>query len=314
MNKILALDPKAIESIGDWAKIYPFVGHEMGLFMAIFPKKTWTKEFLDQNFDSKNWGFWDEEKIKEFLISLQKSNSFVSLHSPYESSIDWWENYSKIDKDKKENCIVYGRRKASGGLKTLDDLDPRQLIIDSTIDEKFTPKKLTQRLKIFLQNTPKIAIVDRHNYLTKLNGKPSPFVEFVKEILDITKLSKCQEIIIYAKYDPSRYPYMLTDDSIKEQMMKVFDGCITPTYGINYICCTEFQNNQDLHARKIITNHVVFLLSDSIAGGTYSQTITRVHDDVFRESNLKSWIDQDHGLEVKASAVFLNLAKTQPKK
>ena len=104
---------------------------------------------------------------------------------------------------------------------------------------------------------------------------------------------------------------MLTNESIKKQMIKVFNGCVTPTYGIRYICCSEYQNNQDLHARKIITNHVVFLLSDSIAGSTYSQSITRVHDDSIRESNLKSWIDQEHGLDVKASAVFVNHAKEQ---
>lgn len=310
MNKILVLDPKAIETLSDWGKLYPFIGHEKGLFMANFPK-SWAKEFLTQDFDSNGWVFRDLEKLKEFLISLQASNTFISLNSPYEISIEWFENYLKIDKDKKENCIAYGRRKASGDLKTLDDLDPRQLFLDSTIEVKFTPKKLTQSLKIFLQNSPKIAIVDRHNYLTTLNGKPSLFVDFIKELLDVTKSSKCHEIIIYAKHDPNKYSYMLNDETIKEQMMKVFDGCVTPTYGIKYICCSEYQNNQDLHSRKIITNHVVFLLSDSIAGGTYSQSITRVHDDVFRESNLKSWIDQEHGLDVKASAVFVNHAKAQ---
>ena len=310
MNKILALDPKAIETLSDWVKVYPFVGHEKGLFLANFPK-SWAKEFLTQNFDANGWGFRDLEKMKEFLISIQESNTFISLNSPYETSTEWFENYSKIDKDKKENCIAYGRRKVSVDHKTLDDLDPRQLFLDSTMDEKFTPKKLTQSLKLFLQNSPKIAIVDRHNYLTTLNGKPSKFVDFIKELLNVTKSSKCHEIIIYSKYDPDKYPYMLTNESIKKQMIKVFNGCVTPTYGIRYICCSEYQNNQDLHARKIITNHVVFLLSDSIAGSTYSQSITRVHDDSIRESNLKSWIDQEHGLDVKASAVFVNHAKEQ---
>lgn len=309
MNKILALDPKAIESARDWEKVYPFVGQAKGLFIARYPK-TWVRQFLDQDIDDKKWEFWDIEKIKEFLISLQESNSFASLNSQYEPSIGWFENYSKVESYKKENCIAYGSRGNHGDLKTLDQLDPRQLFIDTTVNEKFTPKKLTLTLKIFLQNSPKIAIVDRHNYLTTLNGGPSLFVDFIKELLDQTKDSKCHEIIIYAKHDPIRYPYMLTNESVQEQLSKVFDGCVTPTYGIKYVCCSEYQNNQDLHARKIITNHVVFLLSDSIAGGTYSQSITRVHDDAFRESNLKSWIDQDHGLDVKASAVFVNLAKT----
>ena len=161
-------------------KVYPFVGHEKGLFLANFPK-FWAKEFLTQNFDANGWGFRDLEKMKEFLISIQESNTFISLNSPYETSTGWFENYSKIDKDKRANCIAYCRRNVSADHKTLDDLDPRQLFLDSTIDEKFTPKKLTQSLKLFLQNSPKIAIVDRHNYLTTLNGKPSKFVDFIKE-------------------------------------------------------------------------------------------------------------------------------------
>jgi hypothetical protein len=311
MNKILALDPRAIESPTDWVKVYPFVGHERGLFMANFPKY-WAREFLAQDFDPNSWGFRELGKMKELLISFQESNTFISLNSPYDPSVEWFHNYFKIDDEKKENCIAYGRRKASGDLKTLDDLDPRNLFIDSTIEEKFTPKKLTKSLKIFLQNSPKIAIVDRHNYLTTLNGKPSIFTDFIRQILEAIRSSKCHEIIIYAKHDPDNYPYMLTDESIKNEMINAFGDCVTPTYGVKYICCSEYQNNKDLHARKIITNHVVFLLSDSIFGRNYSQSITRVHDDAVREANLKSWIDQEHGLEVKVSAVFVNHIKTEP--
>jgi hypothetical protein len=60
MNKVLALDPKAIEFDSDWVKIYPFVGHEKGLFMANFPKN-WTKEFLNEVYEEEKWEFWDAE-------------------------------------------------------------------------------------------------------------------------------------------------------------------------------------------------------------------------------------------------------------
>lgn len=309
MNKVLALDPKAIEFDSDWVKIYPFVGHEKGLFMANFPKN-WTKEFLNEVYEEEKWEFWDAEKIKEYLITLQKSNTFVSLNSPYEPSFEWHENFLKLDQIKIENCIAVCRRNVLCGLKNLDNLDSRQLFVDTTIGEKFSPNKLANVLKIFLQNSSKMAIVDRHNYLTAPSGKPSLFVEFVKEILDITKSTRCHEIIIYAKYDPLNYPYMLNDSTISEKLKELFDGCITPTYGIKYICCAEYQKNTDLHSRRIITNHVVFILSDSIAGRTYSQSITRVHDEKFRELNIRSWIDQDHGLDVKASAVYVNQIKT----
>ena len=123
------------------------------------------------------------------------------------------------------------------------------------------------------------------DFVKTKGGKISSFVEFVREILTITKSSKCHEILIYAKYDPDYYPYMKSNESLLEKLGEVFDGYTTPTYGIKYLCCSEYQNNQDLHARRIATSNVVFLLSDSIAGSTYSQSVNRVHDKDFINKN-----------------------------
>ena len=102
---------------------------------------------------------------------------------------------------------------------------------------------------------------------------------------------------------------MRSNDALYQQLSKVFDGHITPLYGIKYMCCQESSKNEDLHARKIVTNHVVFNLQDSISGRTNSQSITRVADKNFREKNLKSWIDEDHGLEVISSATYKNFVQ-----
>ena len=169
---------------------------------------------------------------------LHKTNTFISLNSPFESSISWFNNYSKIEDAKKEKCIAFVSRDSNEGCTTLDDLDPRQLYIDTTIEEKFNPQKLINLLKIYLQNSRKIAIVDRHNYLTTGNDKPSLLVDFVKELLIVAKSSKCHEIIIYAKYDPNKYPYMISNESLKAELTRVFHGCITPTYWIKYIFCS----------------------------------------------------------------------------
>ena len=100
-------------------------------------------------------------------------------------------------------------------------------------------------------------------------------------------MNKKEHTILVEKYRPSTLDTYICTDETRTKIQ-------------------EYLNNQDLHSRRIITNHVVFLLSDSNAGSTYSQSITRVHDDRFRESNLRSWIDQEHGLDVKSSAVFVN--------
>ena len=304
MHKILALDPDAIESAIDWGKVYPFLGQEKGVFMANYPRH-WILKFLKNNNNFNEWGFWDKEKIKEFLIVLDRSNSFVSLNSPYDNTIDWAINYFNTG-HKNENCIAFGSRRESAVLKDIGQLDPLQLYIDSTVIKKFTPVGLAQTMSIFLKNSGKVAIVDRHNYLTKSNGEISLFVDFIRAVLKDVRYSKCYEILIYAKYDPERYPYMNSADSLYEKMSQVFAGFITPLHGIKYMCCAEYLNGNDLHARRILTNHAAFILSDSIAGKTYSQSITRVHDQEYREINLKAWIDGDHGLDIKVSATLTN--------
>jgi hypothetical protein len=312
MNKILALDPDAIETERDWDKVYPFVDHAKGLFLANYPK-AWTKHFLKRDIDSMDWGFWNTEKIKEFLINLEKNNTLVSLNAPYDQLSDWAKNFSIIDNEKKLDCIAFANRKTPHNLNTLDQLDARQLHIDSTIDGKFSPASLIKNLKVFLQNAGKIALVDRHNYLTKPNGNTSIFVEFLRELLLAIKSTKCHEILVYAKYDPDKYTYMQSNELVCAQLNTALNGFITPTYGIKYMCCAEYQNNQDLHSRKIITNNALFSLSDSISGSTYSQSITRIPDNKFREKHIKLWIDEDHGLDIKTSATYINLTHS-PKK
>ena len=117
--------------------------------------------------------------------------------------------------------------------------------------------------------------------------------------------SKCNEIIIYCKHDKPR--------NLQEALIANFFGIKTPLYGIKYICCNEVPSGvglraatTDLHARWIVTTNVAFQLSDSISGGTKSQTITRIKDRDFREAQVKSWIDGDHGLEVVTDVVYLN--------
>jgi len=306
MNKILALDPMAIENSHDWYKIYPHVGHSKGLFIASFPK-SWAREFLSKDLDYSTWGFWDQEKLKNFLKELEETNSFISLRAPYKNSLAWAKNYIATDAKRKEGCIAFAARNESFGLKTLDDLvDPRQLDVESTIHEDISAKTLVENLKIFFQNTPKIALVDRHNYLISTSGKSTQFVEFLRELLKITSSSKCHEILVYAKYDPVKYPYMASNESVHAQLANALRGCITPTYGVKYMCCAEYSNRQDLHARRIVTTNIVFVLSDSISGKTYSQSVTRVPDVRFREVNMCAWIDEEHGLDVKSSAVFKN--------
>lgn len=310
MNKILALDPLAIESYIDWLKFQPYVGQNKGLFMANFPRH-WVSEFIKNELDTKDWGFYDTIKIKEFLISQESNNTFVSLNSTYDKKIKWGKNYNNVPNANKIDCIPIASRSDNNGLRTFEDLQPEEeLFIDSTKSEGLTPNGLLQCCKLFFQNSSKIAFVDRHNYLLTAGGELSTFTSFIQGLLKIIKdPKKCHAILIYSKYDPEKYPYMKSNDALYQQLSKVFGGHTTPTYGIKYMCCQESSKNEDLHARKIVTNHVVFNLQDSISGHTRSQSITRVADKNFREKNIKSWIDEDHGLDVISSATYIDLVQ-----
>ena len=311
MNKVLALDPEAIETALDWYKVQPYIGHSKGLFLADFPRN-WALEFLHRDINTDGWGFWDIEKLKEYLIQLKNSNTFISLNSSYDSDVEWTKNFLKLEEEKRKNCIALACRKSSDNFKTFDNLDPSELNVETTIEKRFTPIELAQYLKLFFRNSPKIAFIDRHNYLTTASGEESNFASFIKELLLIIKSSKCHEIIIYAKYDPDKYPYMKSNNSLIDQLKNTFAGFVTPTYGIKYICCSEFSKiknprSQDLHSRKILTNNVMFILSDSIMGRTYSQSITRIADQSIIDSNLKLWIDENHGLDIMTSATYISL-------
>jgi len=312
MNKTLALDPGAVKSPLDWHKVYPFVGQRRGLFVADFPKR-WEREFIDQlgELDPSVWGFWDEERITSTLIELREQNSFRSLESPYDMRRSWFENFLSVPEKKRERVIAFGSRGDSLKPPTLDTLDPTSLEVQTTLSGKLTTEKLLSELRPYLRTSKKLALVDRHNYLTDRSGSESSFLRFLRSLLSEVESSSCHEILVYAKYAPDDYPYMLSSESLTSQLSTSLTGFVTPTYGVKYFCCSEhLRRTTDLHRRVIVTNHAAFVLADSIAGTTHSKSITRVQDAAFIEDCQKNWIDGDHGLEIISCAEYVNLTRS----
>jgi len=310
MHKTLAIDPKAINSPLDCEKIYPRVGLRHGVFVADYPKR-WHKAFLSilETLEPAEWGFWNEERLKSKLIELVEQESFLSLESPYDKGKSWFDNFLRVPERNREGCIFFGHRDDPSKPPTLDDLDPAQLEVKTTITGKLTPENLVHELRLYIRRSTKIALVDRHNYLTDALGKESIFVRFLKHLVKAVEGSKCQEIIVYAKYR-NDHNYMKSDSCLSNQLASSLAGFVTPTYGVKYVCCSEDGSRKtDLHARRIVTNQVVFALSDSIGGGSRSKSITRVPDLEFLEENLRAWIDEDHGLRVERVAVYKNQIK-----
>jgi hypothetical protein len=310
MNKTLALDPNAVESPTDWHKIYPFVGQRHGLFVADFPRR-WEREFIGRlrELDPTVWGFWDEERITNTLIELREQNSFISLQSPYDKSRSWFENFLSVSEKNRDGVIAFGSRDDSLQPPTLDSLDPTSLEVQTTLSGKLTPERLLSELRPYLRSSGKLALVDRHHYLLDSRGSESSFLKFLRLLLLEVQSSRCHEILVYARHDPEAFPHMRSNDLLARQLEKLLAGQITPTYGIKYVCLSEHTNDRttDLHRRMIVTNHVAFVLADSITGGTHSKSITRVRDKDFIEGCQRNWIDGDHGLEVKCCAEYMNL-------
>jgi len=308
VNKVLALDPQAMETPVDWLKVYPFVGQNQGLFVADFPKN-WMHEFMKSapGSDPDRWGFWDSERIKNKLIEFKRGNAFVGLGYPYDIHRTWFENYSEVDSKQKTDCLAFSSRGDTSGLNSIEHLDPVDLQVDTTHTGDLSPNTLVRLLRRFFCNSPKIALVDRHQSLIKGDGKPSSFSYFLRLLLQEVYNSKCHEILVYTLYEPLDFPYMRSSEDLKLQLNAALDGLRTPTYGVKYMCCAESGSREtDLHARRIVTNYVVFTLADSIAGRSKSKILTRVPDKAFREQNQRAWIDEDHGLDVVSTAVYVS--------
>lgn len=305
MNKVIAMDPLAIEKLSDWLSIKPYLGHEKGLFLAKFPTK-WLKDFYRyiEEMDINEFDDLTKKKVTEFVSKLSQENGFLSLGYPSDESKSWAENFINLPNTISHGCIPVGKRGNNKNLQTFDTLDSESLEVKDSMAGKFTAKEFADLIKTYIQNSPKIAFVDRYNYFDSSSAGKF-FIEFIKEVLQLVQNSKCKEIIIYCKYDKPR--------NLKEALTTNFAEFKTPLYGIKYICCNETPDREDarvastdLHARFIVTENVVFNLSDSIAGGTKSQIVTRIKDRDVREAKVKLWIDGEHGLEIVSQAEFVN--------
>lgn len=313
MNKVIAMDPLAIEKLSDWLSIKPYLGHDKGLFLAKFPTG-WHKEFRRyiEKMDIFEFDDLTKTKVIEFVSELSKENGFLSLGYPSDGNQSWAENFINLPDNISRECMPVGKRGNNKNLQTFETLDSESLEVRDIIAGKFTPIALANLIKVYIQNSPKVAFVDRNNYLSSNSHAGKFFIDFIKEVLLLVPDKKCHQIIIYCKYD-AKHGYLKEDETLKEALTTHFSQFKTPLYGLKYICCNEAPAREDLraatidlHARWIVTNNVAFQLSDSISGGTKSQTVTRIKDKSFREAQIKSWIDGDHGLQIVSQAEFVN--------
>ena len=303
MNKTLALDPKAISSALDWHKVYPFLGQKHGLFLARYPKK-WVYEFVTsiEAADMSDWGFWDLEKLKAYLVELERQHALISLNSSFDREEGWFRNFSNISEEKRRNCIAFGARNDPDSPPTLDNLDTEDLRVNTTLSGRLLPRELVKHLSPYLRSSEIVAIVDRYAKLINADGNESPFSNFLRYLVEELQVqgSRCHEVLVYA--GASDLPD--SEDRLQDQLAKSLSGLKSPSEGVHLIVCDETDKSRgtDLHARKIITKYVAFSLADSIGGGTRSKSITRIPDSDFVEENIRHWIDGDHGLTVKLKA------------
>lgn len=309
MNKILAISPKSVEKYTDWLKIASRIGQASGVFFADYPKKKWIIDFNSRlsTLGIENWDDWDQKKIQEFFISLKNHNSLISLESPYLNK-SWESNYLEINSEKKNKCVAIGSRNNPEGIQDFDKFDPTEIFVEDTVEKKFKPIELVDLLKDYFLHTGKIAIVDRNCYLTTPNGQISEFAKFIQEILKLNS-DRLGQIIIYTKHDPEKYDFLKSIDSLNQTLRDIFSGFKSPCWGIKYISCIEAGAEMDLHRRMIVTNHSLFLLSDSIPGFNKSQSITRVQSQTAREKAISLWIDEKVEIEKVFESSFHNMIK-----
>ena len=310
MNKILAIAPEALEKYTDWLKIASRIGQAHGVFFADYPKKKWIHAFNSRlsSLGLENWDQWNEKKIQEFFIALKNQNDLISLESPYLEK-SWETNYLNIGQEKKEKCVAVGSRNNPEGIQDFDKFNPTDITVEDTVEKKFQPVELVNLLKDFLLHTGKIAIVDRNCYLTTPNGQLSEFAKFIQEILRL-KSDRLGQIIIYTKHNPEKYDFLKSVSSLNKTLKETFSAFKTPCWGIKYVSCIEAGAEMDLHRRMIVTNHSLFILSDSIPGSNKSQSITRVQSQVARENAISLWVDEKIQIEKVLEATFQNFIES----
>ena len=120
------------------------------------------------------------------------------------------------------------------------------------------------------------------------------------------KYNSIHEIVIFAKHDPYKFKYMQSCDGLNYALNICLNNLRSPTYGVRYICCSEYGARSDLHARLILTNFVSFTLTDSINSKNKSQKIIRISDPIEDSIDKKLWFDGEHGQEIVFESIFTN--------
>ena len=309
LYQFIALNPQSIERYEDWLKISPFLGQSHGNFIARLPKK-WLSVLNEhiRDININGWGQEDAKKLLEFFCLLNIKNSIIPI-GLNDFSIDDWSNSISNDIEKLKNILIIDKRNNNFNLPTFDNLNTNHLRISSSLESN---KNLSKKYSLFsllspyLKYSGKVAFVDRNNYLVDSQGRETPFLLFISELLSNIKDSKCHEIVIYARFDHNN-SFLNSEENISKLMLNYFSKYMTPIYGIRYIFCNEVGTaNTDLHERKIVTNFCLFRMADSISGQTKSHSITRVQDENIISRNIDLWLDDGHGMEVVLEYVFHN--------
>ena len=309
LYQFIALNPQSIERYEDWLKISPFLGQSHGNFIARLPKK-WLSVLNEhiRDININGWGQEDAKKLLEFFCLLNIKNSIIPI-GLNDFSIDDWSNSISNDIEKLKNILIIDKRNNNFNLPTFDNLNTNYLRISSSLESN---KNLSKKYSLFsllspyLKYSGKVAFVDRNNYLVDSQGRETPFLLFISELLSNIKDSKCHEIVIYARFDHNN-SFLNSEEHISKLMLNYFSKYTTPIYGIRYIFCNEVGTaNTDLHERKIVTNFCLFRMADSISGQTKSHSITRVQDENIISRNIDLWLDDGHGMEVVFEHVFHN--------
>ena len=309
LYQFIALNPQSIERYEDWLKISPFLGQSHGNFIARLPKK-WLSVLNEhiRDININGWGQEDAKKLLEFFCLLNIKNSIIPI-GLNDFSIDDWSNSISNDIKKLKNILIIDKRNNNFNLPTFDNLNTNHLRISSSLESN---KNLSKKYSLFsllspyLKYSGKVAFVDRNNYLVDSQGRETPFLLFISELLSNIKDSKCHEIVIYARFDHNN-SFLNSEENISKLMLNYFSKYMTPIYGIRYIFCNEVGTaNTDLHERKIVTNFCLFRMADSISGQTKSHSITRVQDENIISRNIDLWLDNGHGMEVVLEYVFHN--------
>lgn len=302
-------------------KLRAALGQQKGNFLGTHPSpRKWIDSVLDSYQKKNPTDTWELGALRELFINLSHQNALIESGQGFYEWMGSWSETAKTLKSKNEVTVrVIDRAPGRDGFPTLNEIDIDDLEVTSTVDFPRATVRSDLVLELaaisapFVRQSPQVAIVSRYNSLTADREQTTRTIKFLTEVLKFSKGGILEELILF-----TRDPGFLEDIKYKDRD-ELFTRTMTalsstfskkesvtlrqslPPRGIVYVIADDKTTSKaNLHARLIVTHHVVLQTADDISvSGISPQKISRLsygkNNSAGFQEEKNRWFRSGHG-------------------